>query len=152
MSCNNDALPQNDCVTINNSHVEQTTEEEKLPLLKLPQQKSWFSRKFGDISGQSLINLGIMFAVLIGYGMGFSLFSPFFPTEADRKGMSATVVGILFGMYQFVMFIGTLLFGKFIETLGLRYMLWAGMLLASTTTMLFGVLEWCPSGVVYIVL
>ena len=45
----------------------------------------------------------------------YSLFAPFFPGEAARKGINQTRVGIIFGIYQLVLLILCPIFGKYVS-------------------------------------
>ena len=44
----------------------------------------------------------------------FSLFAPFFPVEAVKKGLNETQIGIIFGVLQLVLLFGSPLFGKYV--------------------------------------
>lgn len=44
----------------------------------------------------------------------FSLFVPFFPKEALKKGMDPSKIGIIFGIFQFVLLICSPIFGKYV--------------------------------------
>lgn len=45
----------------------------------------------------------------------YSLFAPFFPAESIKKGLSQTQVGIIFGVYQFVLLVLSPVFGKYVN-------------------------------------
>lgn len=44
-----------------------------------------------------------------------SIMAPFFPQEADKKGMSETVSGFVFSFYALVMFLSSPVFGKIVS-------------------------------------
>lgn len=44
----------------------------------------------------------------------YSLFAPFFPVEALKKGITQTQVGIIFGIFQFAFLILAPIFGKYV--------------------------------------
>ena len=45
----------------------------------------------------------------------YSLFAPFFPEEAIKKGMNTTQIGIIFGVFQLILMIFTPIFGKYVS-------------------------------------
>ena len=44
----------------------------------------------------------------------YSLFAPFFPVEALKKGINQTQVGIIFGIFQFAFLLLAPMFGKYV--------------------------------------
>ncbi|XP_063433423.1 MFS-type transporter SLC18B1-like [Mytilus trossulus] len=82
----------------------------------------------------------------------FSLLAPFFPAEAARKGVSTTVTGFIFGVFEFVIFISSPIFGNYITRIGSKFMFSCGTFVTGTCAILFGVLDRCPDGIVYIVM
>lgn len=44
----------------------------------------------------------------------YSLFAPFFPSEALKKGISQTQIGIIFGIFEFVILVLSPVFGKYV--------------------------------------
>ncbi|XP_022790549.1 MFS-type transporter SLC18B1-like [Stylophora pistillata] len=86
-----------------------------------------------------------MIAVCVSNGLcGFmvfvtySLFSPFFPQEARDKGVSGTIVGLLFGSYSFVIFIFSPFCGVLIPKYGPSFVLYSGIVLCGGSTFFFG--------------
>ena len=96
--------------------------------------------------------LAVFSAVITGFGMCESLFAPFFPTEAERRGISSTTVGFIFGTFPFVMFVGSLVSGPLVRKLGPFFMIWSGTLLAGGSLVLFGVLDYAPVNASYVIL
>ncbi len=45
----------------------------------------------------------------------FSLFTPFFPGEALKKGQNRSQIGIIFGMLQLVLLLLSPIFGKYVS-------------------------------------
>ncbi|CAH3143052.1 unnamed protein product [Pocillopora meandrina] len=68
----------------------------------------------------------------------YSLFSPFFPQEARDKGVSGTIVGLIFGTYSFVIFIFSPFCGVLIPKYGPRFVLYSGLVLCGGSLVLFG--------------
>uniref|UniRef100_A0A4X1V7K9 Solute carrier family 18 member B1 n=2 Tax=Sus scrofa TaxID=9823 RepID=A0A4X1V7K9_PIG len=88
------------------------------------------------------INLGSM--------MCYSILGPFFPKEAEKKGASNTVIGMIFGCYAFFDLLASLVFGKYLVHIGAKFMFVAGMFVSGGVTVLFGVLDQVPEGPVFI--
>ncbi|XP_035681007.1 MFS-type transporter SLC18B1-like [Branchiostoma floridae] len=72
----------------------------------------------------------------------YAIITPFFPSEALRRGASQTTVGFVFGCFSAVQFLGGLVFGKFITTVGSRFVLISGVFVAGSCSLLFGLLEY----------
>ncbi|XP_041974189.1 MFS-type transporter SLC18B1-like [Aricia agestis] len=69
-----------------------------------------------------------------------SIMAPFFPREASEKGLSETMCGLVFSFYAVVMFLTSPLFGKYLPTIGAKFMFISGMFLAGSCNILFGTL------------
>ena len=82
----------------------------------------------------------------------FSIMAPFLPLESDSKGINSTAVGIIFASFELVMLVASLICGRYLTTIGARFMYISGILMASTCTVLFGILEWCPPGTIFFVM
>lgn len=68
----------------------------------------------------------------------YALFAPFLPGNALKKGVSQTQVGMMFGIYQLVIFIFSPIFGKYIEKIGVRILFVYGLLITSVGQIAFG--------------
>lgn len=90
------------------------------------------------------INLGSM--------MCYSILGPFFPKEAEKKGVSNTIIGMIFGCYALFDFLSSLLFGKYLVNIGAKFMFVAGMFVSGGVTILFGVLDQAPDKPTFIAL
>uniref|UniRef100_W5JYT7 Solute carrier family 18 member B1 n=1 Tax=Astyanax mexicanus TaxID=7994 RepID=W5JYT7_ASTMX len=82
----------------------------------------------------------------------YSILGPFFPLEAEKKGVSQTVIGMIFGCYAFCTLVGSLILGKYIVQIGAKFMITAGLFLSGGCTVVFGFLDRAPEGTVFIVL
>jgi len=47
--------------------------------------------------------------------IAFSCIAPFFPREAQKKGLSTTEVGVIFGIFELVMLVVSPLLGKYVS-------------------------------------
>ena len=83
----------------------------------------------------ALVLLSLYFFLTSCY---YSLFAPFLPGEAIKKGISQTQVGIIFGIFQFVLLVLSPIFGKYMEVIGIRFLFVSGLFLSSGSEILFG--------------
>ncbi|KAL2098896.1 hypothetical protein ACEWY4_005376 [Coilia grayii] len=90
----------------------------------------------------------INFSSMISY----SVLAPFFPNEAKRKGVSQTVIGLIFGWYALCVLVGSLLLGKYIVQIGAKRMIITGMFVSAVCTILFGLLDRAEAGTQFIIL
>ncbi|XP_059474514.1 MFS-type transporter SLC18B1-like [Neocloeon triangulifer] len=70
-----------------------------------------------------------------------SIMAPFFPKEASAKGVNATVSGLVFSFYAFVMFISSPIFGKILPLVGAKFMFMSGMFVAGGCSIIFGLMD-----------
>ncbi|XP_046769952.1 MFS-type transporter SLC18B1 isoform X1 [Gallus gallus] len=80
----------------------------------------------------------------------YSILGPFFPGEAEKKGASNTVVGLIFGCFALVNFLSSLILGNYLTKIGAKFMFVAGMFVSGCVTILFGMLDKVPSGPMFI--
>ncbi|CAH3980264.1 MFS-type transporter SLC18B1-like [Pieris brassicae] len=70
-----------------------------------------------------------------------ALQAPFFPQEAENKGCTATEYGLVFGVFELVVFIISPFYGAHLNRLGPKVVFNAGILTTSTCAILFGFLD-----------
>ncbi|XP_059556353.1 MFS-type transporter SLC18B1 isoform X4 [Myotis daubentonii] len=73
-----------------------------------------------------------------GCMMSYSILGPFFPKEAEKKGASNTVIGMIFGCYALFELLASLFFGKYLVQIGAKFMFVSGMFVSGGVTILFG--------------
>ena len=61
--------------------------------------------------------------------ISFGIISPFYPSEAAKKGASTTEVGLVFGVFQLVMFITSPIYGSYVSTNNYIWCTWCILLL-----------------------
>lgn len=66
--------------------------------------------------------------------------APFFPTEASLKGVSTTIIGAIFGMFELVIFFVAPLIGMNLGKLGINFTYLSGLLVSGCCSILFGAL------------
>ncbi|CAH1774758.1 unnamed protein product [Owenia fusiformis] len=82
----------------------------------------------------------------------FSMLGPFFPQEANKKGASETMTGLIFGIFAVVMFLTSPFFGAILTRVGAKFMFVAGLFVAGGCNVIFGFLDESPNGWIYVVL
>ncbi|XP_014238865.1 MFS-type transporter SLC18B1-like [Trichogramma pretiosum] len=70
-----------------------------------------------------------------------SLQAPFYPAEAERKGATATEYGLVFGIFELVVFIISPFYGQRINQIGPKLMFNGGILTTGTCAIFFGFLD-----------
>ncbi|XP_043819780.1 MFS-type transporter SLC18B1 isoform X2 [Dromiciops gliroides] len=70
--------------------------------------------------------------------------------KAEKKDVSNTVIGMIFGCYALFNLMSSLLFGKYLVHIGSKFMFVAGMFVSGGATILFGMLDQAPDGPVFI--
>ncbi|GFR65866.1 MFS-type transporter-like protein [Elysia marginata] len=85
-------------------------------------------------------------------GCGFSLLAPFFPQEAAKKGASGTAIGLIFSSFELVIFIFSPIYGNYLTRIGAKFMFVSGILVGGSCSVLFGLLNKCPSGEIFVVM
>lgn len=73
-----------------------------------------------------------------------SLQSPFFPKEAEEKGCTATEYGLVFGIFELVVFIISPIYGRHIHKVGPKKMFNIGIFTSAISAILFGLLDSVP--------
>ncbi|XP_030412193.1 MFS-type transporter SLC18B1 isoform X2 [Gopherus evgoodei] len=71
----------------------------------------------------------------------YSILGPFFPREAEKKGASDTVVGLIFGCFALFNFLTSLILGNYLVQIGAKFMFVAGMFVSGCVTILFGAMD-----------
>lgn len=79
-----------------------------------------------------------------------SLQAPFFPKEAEEKGATPTEYGLIFGAYQLTIFISAPIMGKLVVFITPKFLLNSGILTVGVSCVLFGILDFAPSGVPFV--
>ncbi|XP_035897181.1 MFS-type transporter SLC18B1-like [Anopheles stephensi] len=81
-----------------------------------------------------------------------SLQAPFFPNEAESKGATATEYGLVFGIFELVVFIISPIYGQYINRIGPKVLFNSGIFTTGTSAILFGLLDRVPGHVPFITL
>ncbi|XP_055872055.1 MFS-type transporter SLC18B1-like isoform X2 [Biomphalaria glabrata] len=108
--------------------------------------------KFSQMPHRSKYTLFMLAVANFGAGCAYSLPAPFFPREATKKGVSSTLIGLVFSCYQLVIVLTSPLIGNFITQIGAKFTYVIGIMLAGVCAILFGFLGQGPPGTPFIVM
>ncbi|XP_055384964.1 MFS-type transporter SLC18B1-like isoform X2 [Condylostylus longicornis] len=81
-----------------------------------------------------------------------SLQAPFFPHEAEKKGCNATEYGLVFGVFELVVFIISPIYGQYLNRIGPKVLFNGGIFTTGTSAILFGLLDKIPDHIPFITL
>ncbi|KAI1305247.1 MFS-type transporter SLC18B1 [Halotydeus destructor] len=84
--------------------------------------------------------------------MAFSIMAPFFPREAERKGLSPTVAGLIFAAQPFFVAVGSPIAGVLIPKFGCRFMIVPFMGIAGVCIITFGTLTYVDETFLFAIL
>ncbi|XP_066143495.1 MFS-type transporter SLC18B1-like [Euwallacea fornicatus] len=70
-----------------------------------------------------------------------SIISPFFPTVSAKKGVTASLSGLIFGVYALVVFLSSPVFGKVLPKVGAKPMFTIGAFVSGVSNMIFGLID-----------
>ncbi|KAG5265770.1 hypothetical protein AALO_G00246190 [Alosa alosa] len=104
------------------------------------------------LSRQQILTMIAMSSINFSSMICYSVLAPFFPNEAKKKGVSQTVIGLIFGWYALCVLVGSLLLGKYIVQIGAKLMIIVGIFVSAVCTILFGLLDRSAAGTPFIVL
>ncbi|ESO83182.1 hypothetical protein LOTGIDRAFT_236779 [Lottia gigantea] len=121
--------------------------EEKMMILDLSDNEIEKRRKYRE----RVMFWILMWTSFLGYVM-FSMPGPLLPLEAGKKGTSQTTVGFIFSCFEFVIFVTSPIFGYFLTKIGPKFLFVSGIFICGCCSVLFGVLDKCPPGNIFIVM
>nr|CAD7200107.1 unnamed protein product [Timema douglasi] len=96
------------------------------------------------------VNLFCVGSVHFACAICVSIQAPFYPKEAESKGVSATEHGLVFGIFELVSFLVSPLLGKYMDKMGPKTVLNIGMFIAGVCCMLFGLLDLLTGHIIFI--
>ncbi|XP_053202992.1 MFS-type transporter SLC18B1-like isoform X2 [Panonychus citri] len=101
------------------------------------------------LSRRDYLLISVFAYINIITGAAYCVLSPFFPKEAESKGLSPSTYGFLFSIQEVIAFILCPVYGKFLPKLGFRLTILTGIFVGSTGIILFGALKWAPNGTLF---
>ncbi|CAI4224894.1 unnamed protein product [Auanema sp. JU1783] len=102
-----------------------------------------------DLSSKEWLTIAMLAIANLSSTVAFSCIAPFYPNEAALKGMTETQTGMVFGVFELTMFLTAPIFGKYMIAIGSKRMFVVGLLITSATAILFGFLNFIPSGTLF---
>ncbi|KAL5009324.1 hypothetical protein ScPMuIL_014905 [Solemya velum] len=118
----------------------------------LPSEETKETFSFRKLPSYQKITLVCLVSMEFCAAASFSLLAPFFPAEANKKGVSDTIVGTIFGSFQLVIFLSSPIFGNYLSRIGPKFTFITGLMVCGTCSILFGTLYRSPDGVPFIVM
>ena len=79
-------------------------------------------------------------------GMVYSLQAPFYPKEAENHHLYASQYGFVFGTFEIASFLIAPFCGRFINSIGPKFMTGAGLLMTGASTLIFGIMDKIEDG------
>jgi len=79
-----------------------------------------------------------------------ALLPPFYPSLAQSKGATATQFGFVFGIFRLTMGLISPIYGKYMENLGVKFILSSGVFTAAITCILMGFLNMVSGSIMFI--
>ncbi|KAF5269252.1 hypothetical protein FQR65_LT02553 [Abscondita terminalis] len=70
-----------------------------------------------------------------------SLQAPFYPNEAEKKGCSASEYGLVFGIFELIVFLVSPLYGQYLNKIGPKILFNGGIYTTGICAILFGLLD-----------
>ncbi|KAI1716240.1 major facilitator superfamily domain-containing protein [Ditylenchus destructor] len=102
--------------------------------------------RFSDLTKKQWATVGMLAVANLCSTVAFSCIAPFYPGEAQTKGMNTSEIGIVFGVFELVMFVTAPLLGKYMGFFGSKRMFSVGLLVTGVTAIAFGFLNLLPAG------
>ncbi|XP_071804031.1 MFS-type transporter SLC18B1-like [Asterias amurensis] len=117
------------------NHLEETAVNHSVEDKATPSKMTW---------NQKVTFLSATLAALAD-NTSFSIMAPFFPLEAEHRGLSSSTVGFIFSVFSLLAFLFSPLFGKILPLVRARFMFLAGSFLAGGCNILYGLLDEMPT-------
>ena len=94
--------------------------------------------------------VAILGCLNICWGFVSSIQAPFFPLEAELKGATPSQFGPIFGIIHLALFFTSPLVGRLVDKFGLRNIFITGLVIISTSSILFGFLKFITNTAVFL--
>ncbi|KAK6033514.1 transporter, major facilitator family protein [Ostertagia ostertagi] len=104
---------------------------------------------FAALSSKEWVTVVMLALANLCSTVAFSCIAPFYPDEAKKKGMTESQTGIVFGIFELVMFVMAPIFGRYMTVIGSKNMFTLGLAITGITAILFGFLNYLPSGNIF---
>uniref|UniRef100_A0A915PKA1 Major facilitator superfamily (MFS) profile domain-containing protein n=1 Tax=Setaria digitata TaxID=48799 RepID=A0A915PKA1_9BILA len=101
--------------------------------------------KLSSLTAKDWITICILSMANLGSTTAYSCIAPFYSNEAKIKGLKSFETGVVFGVFELVMFFVAPLFGKYMVVVGSKRMFVSGISVTGITAILFGFLNYIES-------
>uniref|UniRef100_A0AC34FQ96 Major facilitator superfamily (MFS) profile domain-containing protein n=1 Tax=Panagrolaimus sp. ES5 TaxID=591445 RepID=A0AC34FQ96_9BILA len=105
--------------------------------------------KLSDLSKKDWVTIIMLAVANLCSTIAFSCIAPFYPAEAQKKELSVSEIGIIFGIFELVMFITAPIFGKYMHLIGAKKVFIFGVFFTGITVIAFGFLNLLPPGRIF---
>uniref|UniRef100_A0A915EMF4 Major facilitator superfamily (MFS) profile domain-containing protein n=1 Tax=Ditylenchus dipsaci TaxID=166011 RepID=A0A915EMF4_9BILA len=105
--------------------------------------------RFSDLTKKQWATVAMLAVANLCSTVAFSCIAPFYPAEAQHKEMNTSEIGIVFGVFELVMFVTAPILGKYMPLLGSKRMFSIGLLVTGVTAIAFGFLNLLPAGRIF---
>ncbi|XP_072935433.1 MFS-type transporter SLC18B1-like [Epargyreus clarus] len=96
---------------------------------------------FGDFSRRQWMTIVVISLADFFNAVCVALQAPFYPQEAEKKGCRATEYGLVFGIFELVVFLISPVYGAHLNRIGPRLLFNGGIFTTGTCAILFGLLD-----------
>ncbi|XP_046363005.1 MFS-type transporter SLC18B1-like isoform X1 [Haliotis rufescens] len=114
------------------------------------QQGSPIKKIFTSGRWKLIFTFGVMAVSNLFAWCCLSLLPPFFPLEAQKKGASWTIIGLISSCSELVIFLVSPLFGRLMSASCPRYFYISGLCIVGICIILFGWINHAPDGIPFI--
>ncbi|VDK73088.1 unnamed protein product [Litomosoides sigmodontis] len=101
--------------------------------------------KLSSLTTRAWITICMLSVANLGSTSAYSCIAPFYSNEAKIKGLKSFQTGVVFGVFELIMFFVAPLFGKYIVLIGSKKMFVSGIGITGITVILFGFLNYVES-------
>ncbi|CAH1399278.1 unnamed protein product [Nezara viridula] len=98
-------------------------------------------KKVSNFSRRQLLTLIVFSIADFCNAICVSLQAPFYPKEAEKKGCIATEYGLVFGIFELVVFLVSPYYGKHLNRIGPKWLFNGGIFTTGICAILFGFLD-----------
>nr|CDQ01013.1 Bm4394, isoform d [Brugia malayi] len=101
--------------------------------------------KSSSLTTKEWMTICILSIANLGSTSAYSCIAPFYSNEAKIKGLRSFEIGVVFGVFELIMFFIAPLFGKYMVSIGSKKMFVSGIGVTGITVVLFGFLNYIES-------
>nr|CRZ26054.1 Bm11019 [Brugia malayi] len=111
----------------------------------LPNSQIATSTKLLSLTAKEWVTICELSIANLAGTSAYSCIAPFYSNEAKIKGLRSFEIGVVFGVFELIMFFIAPLFGKYMVSIGSKKMFVSGIGVTGITVVLFGFLNYIES-------